>query len=78
MSLLVMACTENERAKRFGDTLVIDVPAGHKVIEATWKDNQLWYLTEEMDSSYVPKAKTFKEKSDFGVLEGTIVFKESK
>jgi len=45
---------------------------------ATWKDDNLWYLTEEMDSAYTPKKKMLIESSNFGILEGKVVFIESK
>ena len=45
---------------------------------ATWKEVDLFYLTEPMDSDYVPKTKTFREDSSWGVMESTVIFKERK
>lgn len=45
---------------------------------ATWKGNDLFTLIEPMDSEYIPKTKTFKESSNWGVLESTISFVETK
>ena len=45
---------------------------------ATWKETNLFYLTEPMDSNYVPKTKTFREDSGWGVMESTVIFKERK
>ena len=74
------ACTENTKARVWGDTMTVVLPKGQKLIEATWKgeSNSLWYLTEPMDTDYVPKRKTFVEDSRFGVLEGTVIFIESR
>jgi hypothetical protein len=55
------------------------VRKGWKVTEATWKDDgNLWYLMEPMDSDYVPKVKSFKESSVWGVMQGEVIFKESR
>lgn len=45
---------------------------------ATWKEADLFYLYEEMDSNYVPKTKMFVESSAYGVLETKITFIESR
>ena len=74
------ACTKNTRARIWGDEMTIVLPKGQKLIETTWKGatNSLWYLTEPMDSDYVPKKKIFREDSRFGIFEGTVIFIESK
>ena len=47
--------------------------------EATWKgDGNLWYLVEPMDSNYVPKTKIFKESSMMGIMEGSVIFIETR
>lgn len=74
----LFSCTENSRARRLGDTMIIDLPKGEKLLTVTWANSNLFYLTEPMDSVYTPKTKTFKEKSRFGALEATIIFRESK
>jgi len=47
-------------------------------VEATWKEDNLWYLVEPMDSDYVPKTKVFKESSLYGALEGKVIFIENR
>ena len=59
----LFSCTENERARQFGGTMIVDLPKGEKLLMVTWKEDNLFYLTEPMDSVYTPKTKTFKEKS---------------
>lgn len=75
---MLCGCTEHGRARRYGGNMTITLPKGQKLIEATWKEASLWYLTEPMDSDYNPKTKKFREDSRFGVLEGEITFIESK
>lgn len=72
------ACTENQKAKTFGGTAEITLPAGEKLITTTWKDNDLWYLTRPMLPSDSAITYTFKEKSSFGMMEGTYVIHETK
>ena len=74
----LFSCTENSRARQFGGTMTIDLPRGEKLLMVTWKEDNLFYLTEPMDSVYTPKTKTFKEKSSFSIMEATIIFRESK
>ena len=72
------SCTENKMARKFGGSTTIELPAGEKLIEATWKDDNLWYLTEPMESGYVPKTKIFREDSSWGVLKGEVKFVEKR
>lgn len=76
--LALTACTQQERTRQFGGTTEIDVPAGQKVMMATWKDDHLFYMTEPMDSGYVPTTKVLHESSSWGVLESTVKFKEHR
>lgn len=65
-------------AKSMGGTISIDVPKGQKVIEATWKDNDVWYLTRPMREDEKPEIFTFQEDSNLGIIEGKVIFKENK
>lgn len=77
--LAIMAgCTANQRARNFGGTEQITLPPGQKLVIATWKQDNLWYLTEVMPKDYVPCDKEFVENSNYGVLEGRVIFHESK
>ena len=70
------ACTEQDRAKRFGGNATIDVPSGHKLVNATWKESELWYLTRPMREGEAPETVTFRESSRLGLVEGTVTFVE--
>lgn len=65
-------------ARHGGGTAVVDLPPGQKLITATWKETSLWYLTRPMKSVDSAETYYFKESSALGVVEGTIIFKESK
>lgn len=77
-TIVVTTSCENAISRKFGGSKTVNLPAGQRLLEVTWKDNSIWYLMEPMDSDYVPKTKTFKEDSNIGVLEGTVTFVESR
>lgn len=77
-SFILTGCTINTRARHWGGTMTITLPAGQGLMEATWKDNNLYYLTRPMAPDYVPVTKTFHEDSRFGVMEGTVIFVETR
>lgn len=76
--VVLTSCTQNQRAKTFGGTAEVHLPKGERLIDVTWKGEQIWYLTEKMPKGYTPKTYNFQEESSFGVIEGTVVFKENK
>ena len=64
--------------RTMGGTTKIELEPGEKLVEVTWKGDDIWYLVEPMDSNYVPKTKTFKESSRAGILEGKVIFYEKR
>ncbi len=78
MMLAAVSCTENTRARIYGGDMTINLQPGEKLVEVTWKENNIWYLVEPMDSDYTPKTKIFKEDSRFGVMNGTVKFIETR
>lgn len=77
IGVILYFTNNNFKTKRFGGEMVIELPTGTKLINATWKDSDLWYLYEEVtDSTYVPHNKVLNEDATFGVLNGKITFIE--
>ena len=72
------SCTQNQMARSYGGKMTIELPKGEKLINATWKESNLFYLTEPMEEGYIPKSKKFRESSNFGVWESEITFVESR
>jgi hypothetical protein len=64
--------------RTYGGTSEIKLPKGEKLVMATFKNNNIWFLTESMDSDYIPKTKHMYESSLMGVFEGEVIFYESK
>jgi hypothetical protein len=76
--LLCCGCTAQSRAKNFGGTDTKDLPKNQKLVNVTWKENDMWILTRPMHKDDVAETYSFKCNSSFGILEGEIVIKESK
>lgn len=76
--IFLFSCTENKRARTFGGTENINITNGYKVVNCTWKDDDLWILTTKMNENEQPRILKFQETSAWGIFEGTIILKESK
>jgi len=74
--LMSLGCTSNQRAKDYGGTMTIDLPVGQKLVNASWKNSDLWYLTRLRREGEQQEVFTFKEDSSYGVMQGTVIFKE--
>ena len=76
------SCTDNQRAKSFGGTSTINLPAGEKLVTVTWKgEADIWYLTRPMKST--DSAETYYFHQDKGAVlnitgNGEVILKESK
>jgi len=76
--ICLCGCTQQQLTREYGGAMTINLPAGQELMEATWKDDNLFYLTRPMDEDYIPVTKTFKESSSWGVLESTVYFVETR
>lgn len=78
VSLMYIGCTSNTRAKVWGGTMKIELKPNQKLVDVTWKETSLWYLTKPMTSTDVAETYEFIEDSSWGVVEGKVIFVESK
>ena len=78
VAVLLLTSCENLVTRNFGGSQTIELEKGQRLVEITFKDNDLWILTEPMDSDYVPKTKTFYEDSNLGVMQGKITIVEQR
>ncbi len=76
VSIVLTSCQKVTRS--FGGSTTIRLEKGEKLVEATWKEDNLWYLVEPMDNDYTPKTKVFKESSLWGAMEGKVIFVEQR
>lgn len=73
------SCTKNQLVKKFGGSATMDLPSGQKLINVDWdKSEHMWYLTRPMTSSDTAKTYTFKESSNYGIVQGTYTIVEHK
>lgn len=75
--LLFAGCTEGVRARKLGGTMSIQLPCDQKLVSATFKESNLWYLTRPRLDGERADVVTFKEDSNLGLLNGTVLFAES-
>ena len=75
---LSTSCTENARVKAFGGERTINLPQGRKLVNVTWKETQVWYLTRPMRSDDIAETYQFQEESSWGMIEGTYNLVETK
>lgn len=78
IGVIATSCTENSRVKQWGGEGTINLPKGRKLVNVTWKETEIWYLTRPMDSNDVAQTYQFQEESSWGVIEGTYNIIETK
>lgn len=76
--IAMVGCTENQRAKNFGGKSTVQLEQGQKLVNATWKEDNLWLLTREMRPGETAETYKFQEKSSYGVMEGTYIIVEKE
>lgn len=76
--MLFAACTQQERAKSWGGSVTYTLPSGRKLVNVTWKAENLWVLTRAMRPGETPETYELTEKAAWGVLEGSVKIQESR
>lgn len=75
-STLILGCTKNERVRMFGGKKEITLPPHQRLVNVTWKDTDLWYLTRPENNNEPCHTYTFTEDSTWGLANGTVAIKE--
>ena len=65
-------------ARSMGGDITIELEAGEKLEEITWKDDSLWYLTRPMRPDEKAETHVFEQSSNFGIIEGSVTIIESE
>lgn len=71
LTLMLISCTTNARARNFGGTEEIVLNKNEVLMNATWKETDLWVLVKDSTTNKCE----FREYSSFGILQGKIIFK---
>ena len=64
--------------KHLGGNMTVNLEPNVKLVNVTWKEDSLWFLTKPMTEEDVAEIYTFQEDSEFGIFEGTVTIIESK
>jgi hypothetical protein len=71
--LLSKGCTQ-WTTRHWGGNETVNIPPGYVLVNATWKDSNLWILIREEKTGKM----VFQERSVMGVLQGSVTFTETK
>jgi len=64
-------------ARNLGGNLDFRLPCGQKLVTATWKVDDLWYMTRPIRAGEEPETVTFSVSTLLGMMEGKVTFYES-
>lgn len=76
LCLLSLGC--NPVTRKMGGDMTVHLKPGEKLVNVTWKEASLWFLTRPMKAGDSVETYKFKEDSTWGVLEGTVTIVEHK
>lgn len=78
LAFSLFACTENSMVKSFGGKGTLELEPNEKLVNVTWKNDELWLLTRTMTVKDTAVTYNFREKSSFGFVEGSYTIIEIK
>ncbi len=64
--------------KHLGGSMTVNLDPNVKLVNVTWKEDSLWFLTKPMTEDDIAETYYFEEDSEFGVFEGTVIIVEHK
>jgi hypothetical protein len=74
--IVLTSCTENSRVRNYGGEQTIMLPCNQKLVNVTWKLDNMWVLTKQMYEDDEVEEYTFTEKASWRLWEGKITIKE--
>ena len=75
---LARACSPQAVTRNWGGEMDMYLEPNLKLVEVTWKDDNLWYLTKPMTEEDIAETYTFQESDTLGMFEGTLTIIETK
>jgi hypothetical protein len=77
LTLLTAGCTDKVMSRTYGGESEVKIDPCWHVINVTWKEADLWILTEPADPvTFTPRSLVFFEDSSFGIMEGRVIVRE--
>lgn len=77
LTLSINACTTQQMARQFGGSATVKLPCGQHLVNASWKGDDLWLLTESAPNVET-KSYTYQESASFGLFQGKITIVECR
>lgn len=78
LTTLLASCTQQSMVRNWGGSDHVKIMKGQKLVNLTWKEDDLWALTRPMRNGEEPETYSFKESSSYGLMEGEIILEEQK
>ena len=72
------SCSNQGMTKNWGGEIDMYLGPNRKLVEVTWKDDSIWYLTKSMTDDDIAEEYEFAESDAIGLLEGTLRIYETK
>ena len=76
--LIFRSCSNQGMTKNWGGEMDMYLDPNRKLVEVTWKDDSIWYLTKPMTDDDIAEEYEFAESDAIGLLEGTLRIHETK
>lgn len=77
IAVLASSCTDNQMARQYGGKETIELNAGERLVNVTWKGKEgsdMWILTKQDTTR--PAVYKFTERSNYGIMEGEVTIVE--
>ena len=71
LSTILYSCSETQRTRNFGETLKVNLQPNEILINCSWGNNNLWFLTKDT----ITNIDYFRKYSIHSIWEGTVIIK---
>jgi hypothetical protein len=78
IGIISLTSCDNVLVKKYGQTQTFTLEKNQKLVNCSWKDDQLWILTKPMKSTDSVEVYSYQEKSKYGLIEGEFIIQETK
>lgn len=75
--MFLVGCSDQTMARSFGGKATVKLENCQKLVNVTWKEDNLWLVTRQFNETEVPETFKFVEDSALDVWEGDITIQES-
>ena len=76
--VIAESCSAQSMTRNWGGEMETTLEPNKKLVEVTWKNDSLWYLTKDMKDGDEAETYEFSQSSSLGIFEGTVIIHEVK